>query len=100
MGNAILLEKIVDFKGLGGVVRPLEAIERIDLLFQLNYIRERFKNTDNVSITPGSSSTARILVFFSFCSIERNLSLTELVNSEIKKRMEKEKCKHHIYPAQ
>ncbi len=101
--DIILLDIIMS--GMDGfeVLKSIRSNEklkyiRIILLSSKNNIDERLKGydlgTDDYMTKPfvGNELLAKVNVFAKLKhSEERNLSLTELVNSEIKKRMEKEK---------
>ena len=103
MPDIILLDIIMS--GMDGfeVLKSIRSNEklkyiRIILLSSKNNIDERLKGydlgTDDYMTKPfvGNELLAKVNVFAKLKhSEERNLSLTELVNSEIKKRMEKEK---------
>ncbi len=103
MPDIILLDIIMS--GMDGfeVLKSIRSNEklkyiRIILLSSKNNIDERLKGydlgTDDYMTKPfvGNELLAKVNVFAKLKhSEERNLSLTELVNSEIKKRMEQEK---------
>ncbi len=103
MPDIILLDIIMS--GMDGfeVLKSIRSNERLKyiriiLLSSKNNIDERLKGydlgTDDYMTKPfvGNELLAKVNVFAKLKhSEERNLSLTELVNSEIKKRMEKEK---------